>query len=302
MRAPAALREHHCLLPQAGRVLRIDGDGLAYYYGTISDRHDAKRMLTQRIDQSRRMVGAERVELLLTDRASHKGYRYALATVKAYQGQRHGHRPANWEFLRDLMEQGVPGSVSSVFKDCEADDGFAMYTKAGRDVILTQDKDMRMVPGFHLDWETGRIVEVKDTDWGFVWNDKVWGRLWFWLQMLQGDTADNIPGLPFIRKLNSKGKMADKRIGETGAWDLIGNAGSILGPARVYEAYRSYYGDGAGVHMIEQASLLWIRRSNSWLDMFLPGGPLAGWESTDARYSVEQRINEAKTYAEAQGQ
>jgi len=82
-------------------------------------------------------------------------------------------------------------------------------------VIVSKDKDLRMVPGLHYDFDTEQVVAVGDT-FGWLWIDsskssktlKGWGTKFFWAQCLMGDTADNIRGLPFItfRALDALGK------------------------------------------------------------------------------------------------
>jgi hypothetical protein len=77
-------------------------------------------------------------------------------------------------------------------------------------IIASKDKDLRMVPGLQLDWDTGAIHDTGDDDFGYVelverTTDsgttkllKGYGQKFFWAQMLIGDTADNISGLPAI--------------------------------------------------------------------------------------------------------
>lgn len=290
-----AVREYHYLPHSKGRVLRLDGDGLAYYYGTISDPGTAKMMLSNRIRESRRVSNADEAAVLLTSRGSHKGHRYAVATVKPYQGQRHGHRPANWEYLRDVMEGGRLDCDVMEAAEVEADDLFGMHTDPERDVILTQDKDMRMIPGLHMDWDTGRIVRVAPGD-DFVWNDKQWGTLWFWQQVLHGDTADNIPGLPFRVAGEKKTRVGEK----TSPKLLDGHPSKLLA---VLDLYRTYYGDMAEVHLAEQAVLLWIRRgAGRWDDVFEPGHPLEALRFSDGYYAIQQRVLAADNYAQAEVQ
>jgi len=96
--------------------------------------------------------------------------------------------------------------------DQEADDGMAQanYQAVASgcnnlSVIVSKDKDLRMVPGLHYDFDTEQVVAVGDA-FGWLWIDdskssktlKGWGTKFFWAQCLMGDAADNIRGLPFI--------------------------------------------------------------------------------------------------------
>lgn len=103
-----------------------------------------------------------------------------------------------------MMEKRL-GAIQHL--DCEADDGMSSEqwkaVKAGekdRSIIVTLDKDLRMVPGLHLEWKSGEIKEADGfgkLDW-FSDSLKGYGTIWFWAQMLMGDTADHIGGLPLV--------------------------------------------------------------------------------------------------------
>jgi DNA polymerase-1 len=176
----------------------------------------------------------------------------------------------------------------------EADDLFGWYSNTYSDVvILTQDKDMRMVPGLHLDWVTNRqhqVVAGEDS----LFNDKQYGIKWFWLQMLHGDTADNIPGLP---KYVIDGKA--KPVGEVTAGKILAHSAQEKHFSdSVAYCYQSYYGERWLVEMLEQACLLWMRRNpEAWDDCLAVGGPMhcfiqdAEFESAYAE--IEQRVKEA---------
>lgn len=290
-----------------GRTLYIDGDCLAY---TCAGREgtskgEARAYTSSTIDSLQVAAQAEKVVILLTGSGSHKGHRYALARVKSYQGQRaSGRRPDNWAFLRELLEAGTFGTTILDY-DREADDRFGQFGWAdpGHTVIATQDKDMRMVPGYHLVWDSRRTFYLPPDTYSAVFNDKQYGEKWFWLQMLHGDTADNIPGLPLAY---------GKKCGEVTAGKLLDSCTTRTeAAATVMRAYRSCYDEDWAVHLAEQACLLWMRHTADadWDDAFKARGPLtafAGWRALEdlfvARRLLEARVQQAKEINELANQ
>lgn len=293
------------------RVLLVDGDGLAYYCAgkDDTDAGEARASLVNKVKSAARLVGAERTIVLLTLSGSHKGHRYAIARVKPYQAQRaNSRRPKNWEHLRDFMlSKEFPFEMEGT-TTAEADDLFGKWAYAQPDnvIIYTQDKDMRMLPGRHLDWVSHRMHtvdcvscvdrEVRAMD--SVFNDKQYGPKWFWLQMLQGDAADNIPGLP---KYVVAGKA--KQVGEVTAAKLLDlvDYGFTEYSLAVAHWYKSYYGERWLVEMMEQACLLWMRRDpKAWDDCMNPGGPLESFNDGSALFAkayfeIKQRVTDADT-------
>jgi hypothetical protein len=284
MHFAAAIAEASDTQPQArpdkvaGRMLLVDGDALAYYCAGNDDTSsgEARRNLETKIESAMRAAGADRVLILVTGSASHKGHRYAISRVKQYQGKRSGNKPRNWQVMRELIEHDTRSIVTDTL---EADDLFHVNSvRLGFDnvAILTQDKDMRMVPGWHLNWESHALVHVRPDTWAFEVDGKVFGRKWFWLQMLQGDTADNVPGLT---RCLIGGKF--KLCGEVTAAKLLANADSEFAAADIVaKQYLATYGeksiaDGV-VALLEQACLLWMRRSDRLFDCMDAGGPLEG--------------------------
>lgn len=267
----------------AGRTLLADGDGLCYYCAGNDETAPgtARHNMLEKLEAARRASGAEDVMILLTARGSHKGHRYAIARAKPYQGQRRDHKPNNWQFLRDTLETGqLPGHIRVVqTADAEADDLFARYALGHPDcVIYTQDKDMRMVPGVHLDWLTHVMITLQPGAWAHSVNDKLYGRKWFWMQMLQGDQADNIPGLPKYATTDAKGKPALKLVGEKTAAVLLEDVHTDMGAClQVSELYRGFYKDAWMAAMLEQACLLWMRNDQAGhlFNVAQPGNPLA---------------------------
>lgn len=242
--------------PTEGLVVHVDGDYCAYYCAGNDDTNpgQARRNLLGRLESVQRASGATSVLVHLTDRASTKGERFLAATVKPYQGQRNsGRKPRNWEVLREYMEtyDGDKFVVKN-WRTREADDGMAYVAHAAAKsnklaVIATADKDMRMLPGRHVVWKTMQILDVPFGAFEVIGPEsKVYGHKWFWLQMVQGDTADNIPGIPLKGEAFANALLRD-----------IDN--NFDAQVAVIGAYEQKYKDEWADRFVEQACLLWLR-------------------------------------------
>lgn len=294
-----------------GRVLLADGDGLAYYCAGNDDTDPgrAKQNMKEKLNAARIASRSETVRVLVTAASSHKGYRYAVARVKPYQGQRKNSRkPRNWQYLRELLDAPeFAGFEVEQSAHCEADDRFSFHGKVlgyERAAILTQDKDMRMVPGVHLDWTTHTVFTLRPDVWSVQHNDKLYGRHWFWTQMLMGDTADNIPGLPKYRRADDKLMLCGEK---TAAELLAGLDNDAAAFSRVRELYEGYYAEDWSIEMLEQAALLWMRTDASAgvLNVTAGGNPLEPLrrlaDGERARTAILARVAEAMMYEEAEG-
>ncbi len=275
----------------AERICHIDGDYLAYFAagGDEMPVGTARRVAAERIEAFREMSGSAKALVHLTAADSTKGDRFLAATVKPYQGQRSsGRRPKNWAALRDYLENSEYVTFErKLWHDREADDGMALASFQARDpviqtVIATKDKDMRMLAGTHIDWTHYTLTEVPKGTYELIgpYDGLVYGHKWFWLQMLQGDTADNIPGLP---------RLFGKLCGEKGAAKyLAGTTCNEEAMDRVEDAYIDHYGERAHDAMAEQATLLWLRSGSSPID-FIRVCPLPA-----AAQRLKQRIDEQR--------
>lgn len=262
-----APQERTSLIPERvpGRVLLVDGDLMAYSCAGNDELAPgfARMAAISRLENLRDMSGSERIVVHMTSESSTKGDRYIVATVKPYQGKRSsGRRPKNWQYLRDWI-QSYSGDLFKVktWGDREADDSIAYHaTVLGVDncVIATKDKDLRMIPGWHVNWDTYEMVRL-DREFEVVspTTGKVFGHKWFWLQLLHGDGVDNIPGLP--KYVDDKGKA--KLIGEKTAADQLAPAeNDAQAFCIVAKLYHSWYKEEWADALVEQMALLWMRR------------------------------------------
>lgn len=286
-----------------GRVLQLDGDMLAYECSGYDD--EPFNMCTANFKaalQSRMAVAAaSHCTIHLT--GGNKGGRFEIAQVKEYQGNRKGkakpaHLPALREWITETYRVSHPVIKTIMHTDQEADDGMAQAQYAALrsgegnlSIIMSADKDLTMCSGLHCDWNCYQIHAV--TDFGSIYLDesgsskkiKGYGTSFFWAQLLMGDAADSIPGLPLvgmplldevapIAKPRKEGST--KQVGAVMAAAILdGCATDLQCLKRVVEAYQSYYGTEpfnfkswrgeekvltSGHMVLEQAKLLWMRR------------------------------------------
>jgi len=194
-----------------GRCLNLDGDIVAY--NCAGDDETTKPEVLFNIEAEiknlMQCTGADHYVIHITGTGSNKGKRHDISTVREYQANRNGKpKPINLEWARNQMIQKMRAVVHM---EQEADDGltqlqYEFINRGERNlcVLVSADKDLRMVPGLHLCPDTTKIVDVDG--YGSCWYDKDkskatgWGTSFFWHQLLMGDTADNIPGLPAFSK------------------------------------------------------------------------------------------------------
>lgn len=165
-------------------------------------------------------------------------FREQLATILPYKGNRTTRKP---KYYKDIKNYLVTYFNAEVVHGQEADDALAQAQWAAKDkstIIVTQDKDLDMVPGHHYNW-------VKK-EYYYISLEYANMRL-FW-QMLEGDSSDNIPGIKGV------GPKTITKLFEGANWniDLIRDV--------VKAEYRKQYGDTWEQAYHEVGNLLWMRR------------------------------------------
>lgn len=278
-------------------VAHIDGDYAAYFCAGSENcsAGDARRNVLSRVSHLKHISGADRVVMHLTHGASTKGDRYLAATTQPYQAQRQsGGKPANWAFLREWMETyDGPYFTTKIWTTREADDGMA-YVSTGAakhggvmHVVHTADKDMRMFCGTHVTWEDYHVVDVPLGTYDLVgMNGLQYGHKWFWMQMLMGDTADHIPGLPRVGEVTAKSVLEGTKSNEEAA-------------PLVYGMYREKMGEGWRSYFVEQAVLLWMRtdRNAELLDVLQLD--VFGEKLKQAFFDLNTEVHEKRAALEA---
>lgn len=142
----------------------------------------------------------------------------------------------------------------------EADDIISalseIYRSEGVDyIILSPDKDLRQIPGNHYDYGKNEHV--------FVTQDEA--QMNFWMQMLTGDSTDNVAGVPGLGPIKAKKAMAAL---EEGAFHS----------QIVMKEYRKYFGDYYGPIIFQETMdtlrLICKKHSNWWVyEHYLSGLP-----------------------------
>lgn len=185
-------------------------------------------------------------------------FRYAIAKTQPYKGNRKNPKPYHFYNLLNYMLFEYECVVSK--GGLEADDEMCIWQRAAIDedttptIICSRDKDLRICPGWHYSWECGSQGAIWPTHtdkvgWLELKGDKKdvlgYGLSFFYYQMLVGDSADYIPGLPGWGKAKAFNLLSTL----TTEQDLF---------ACVKGLYKEVKGEESREYFMEQANLLWI--------------------------------------------
>jgi DNA polymerase-1 len=110
-----------------------------------------------------------------------QNFRYNLATLQPYKGNRPPEKPYHLETLQTEFRYRAAESIEFL----EADDLLSANSTIlnGEGVICSSDKDLRTVPGLNYNIGTGKLTHISIEE----------ARHNFYYQMLIGDDTDNIP-------------------------------------------------------------------------------------------------------------
>lgn len=197
-----------------------------------------------------------------------KNFRYEVAVTKPYKGNRKNPKPEHFYNLALYMLDHYKVVVSK--GGLEADDELCVYQTKGVEwpltgdtIICSRDKDLRICPGWHFSWECGGQKAIgphyTDREGHIELKEKVsvsaagketvvkyiigYGLMFFYSQMITGDTADHIPGLPLGGAVKAYKLLSEC---ET-EWEM-------------FSAVKAAYKDKgmSKEYFMEQANLLWM--------------------------------------------
>lgn len=277
-----------------GRTLQFDADFACYEVADMEKPASENfKNLLDMLHMKRVMAGAEFINCFIT--LGYKSGRETMATVKAYQENRDPDAPIKVRVreLRNILANYESHNVKVIVGHFfEADDLMCRYQNEAIEqgsvedsVLMSGDKDLWMVQGYHACAKTGRLWLVDGygkTEYREVGNVKPKlvgeGTSWFWHQMIMGDKADNIPGLEKIDNVtldryqplkSGKPRASGSGLcGEAKAVAMLANARTDKEAAKiVYTAYWEFYGAHAMTRFIEQAYLLWMQRNDNLWDV-----------------------------------
>lgn len=247
------------------KALLKENEGMSYATDMIVEPlSHAIHLVDQLVDKIVEATGASEYTVFLTGDTN---FRDEL--VDYYKKNRDpNHKPQHFKELKDYLIN-VHGAV--IVDGQEADDALGIaqwkdydqsdiswflsepcYESKKNDlntVICTTDKDLDMIPGWHYNW-------TKDKRY---WVDEEQAIRWFYLQLLMGDSTDNIKGIPGVGRKSAE-KLLD---GLTTEEEYF---------AAVKKAYNDRYcgakhagviTDGCAALIKENADLLWIRREEN---------------------------------------
>ena len=238
------------------KILKDEDDYIIHKYLHVQPFLSASITIDQIIEAYKKKFGTKNVHLFFT---GENNFRENIATIQKYKGNRDSSsKPSHYDAIKAYC---VKKYSAQIVDGQEADDEVSIrqsYENQGTSVIVSIDKDLDMVQGYHYN-------PMKDKTYKVVHPD---GMRWFYEQMLQGDSTDNIPGIKGIGKVTAK--------------KLLENSHTVEDMENlVYEKYEDFY-DAPESAFLEVGRLLWMRLdyNQMWYPLFM-GGPKI--ESTEAK-------------------
>ena len=213
-------------------VALLDADILCYRVGfATEDEHENTAIETMAVFLEDLLMfdllDTNDHELFLTGKTN---FRNEVAVTAPYKGNRKNvKKPKHLPLLREYLQTAWGASMSD---GQEADDDIAIRaTELGDEgIIVSIDKDFMQVPGWHYNFvkKVKKYVTPKE------------GLHFFYKQILMGDRADNIKGMP--------------RVGEVRAGKML------AGLETEQELYQCCVEAMGAERVLENARLLWLRR------------------------------------------
>lgn len=160
-------------------------------------------------------------------------FRHGIATRASYKGNRSGSpQPTHMRAIRKhLIDRGAIVSAGE-----EADDMIGIAMTADKTAVCCSiDKDLLQLHGRHYNFVTKEETVVSPKE----------ATINFYVQVLSGDSTDNVPGLSVIGPVRARRALADCR-SPADCWNTalglyVAEFGAVRGPEYALEAARLVY-------------------------------------------------------------
>ncbi len=194
-------------------------------------------ILTQSVDTAYDGCYVDSWKLYLTGK---NNFRYDIATIAPYKGNRTAPKPAH---LADLRQHLVDQWGAVVIHGQEADDAIAIEATVLKEscIMVSVDKDFDQIEGWHYNFVKNKGYYITAQE----------GLINFYMQVLTGDGADNIMGLKGIGPVKAA-KILAPALEETKPIEQL----AFALYQQCFEAY-----DEDEQALVENAKLLWLRRT-----------------------------------------
>lgn len=112
-------------------------------------------------------------------------FREEIAVTKPYKGNRKLAKPFYYHEIKNYL---LKYTNCRIVNGIEADDMLGIEQSVAEEstIICSIDKDLRMIPGWHYDWNIDEVFGMDDEA----------AYTFFLYQMVVGDSVDNITGVP----------------------------------------------------------------------------------------------------------
>ena len=186
-------------------------------------------------------------------------FRHQASVTKVYKGQRKSDKPPYFYKVRELL---VSKYGFKIVTGIEADDAVAILanrinamssSEIPVAIIASIDKDLLQINTFHYNLKSHELILVSDetSELSLTKKNRLKGTGYklLYAQMIMGDTADNIPGLP--------------KYGPVKAYNLINHCMDREECKKVViDEYNKVYKENAMEKLRETFSLVYILRQN----------------------------------------
>ena len=185
----------------------VDADYLPYAYGDLP-LQDAYERIDAWFEKIFHACNSRKA-IVYIKKVPQDNFRYDVGKFKPYKGNREFEPPRHYFEIIDYIIRRWKGVA---IKYVEVDDAIAQSAAMLRMerspyVVVSDDKDMNMIPGLHLkhsknEWINGdnkvfirEDFSMKNDTPTYKYTLDATGEMKLWLQMIVGDTSDNIAGV-----------------------------------------------------------------------------------------------------------